>query len=288
MTERPHAPHKAQPHPVRPRKVTPRRVRFDYPTGGRRQYFVNDDLVFSHMVAVLSAMFPEGEDFFVRSVRHYRDRIADPELLEQVKGFIGQELTHGREHRELNGRLQDMGYPTRRVDRHVKQLLSVVWQRLPHKTSLAVTAALEHYTATIAETLLTDPEALALLGASDVSPMLLWHALEESEHKSVAFDVYRSTGGPEWLRIRVMELASLIFWTEVVLQTTRSLARDRAAYNPVRLARSLNDLRKSPFFSADAIRRYRSYTRPGFHPDEWDASDVIARWNAELFGGAQA
>jgi predicted metal-dependent hydrolase len=192
-------------------------------------------------------------------------------------------VTHSREHRVLNERLDAMGYPTKRVDRHVRQLLWTVDKVLPRKAALAATAALEHYTATFAETLLSDPKAQAMLGDSQVRPMLLWHALEEAEHKSVAFDVYRSSGGSEPMRIAIMEVASAIFWTEVLVQTTRSLLRDRATYNPVTLLRSLNFVRSQPFFGLAAIRRYNSYNRPGFHPDDWEASALIERWNAELF-----
>ena len=47
----------------------PRRVRFDMPAGTGRQHFVDGDLVMSRFVSTLSATFPEGEDFFIRSVR---------------------------------------------------------------------------------------------------------------------------------------------------------------------------------------------------------------------------
>ena len=95
--------------------VRARRIRFSYPTGSLERHFVDGDLVMSHVVAHLSALFPEGEDFFVRSVRRFADQITDPELQSRVQGFIGQEVTHGREHRALNERLQEMGYPTRRM-----------------------------------------------------------------------------------------------------------------------------------------------------------------------------
>src|SRR5206468_11517936 len=108
------------PRPVPVRSVRTRRIAFAYPPAALDRHYVKGDLVMSHVVSVLSAMFPEGEDFFVRSVRHYADRVTDPELKKQVAGFIGQEVTHGREHRALNERLQEMGYPTRRVDRMVK------------------------------------------------------------------------------------------------------------------------------------------------------------------------
>ena len=110
--------------------VRARRIRFAYPTGSLQRHFVDGDLVMSHVVAHLSAVFPEGEEFFVRSVRHYADQITDPELKSQVQGFIGQEITHGREHRALNERLHQMGYPTRRVDRMVHRNLKRFDRRL--------------------------------------------------------------------------------------------------------------------------------------------------------------
>lgn len=268
------------------RPIRARRVHFEYPAGTKRQYYVRDDLVMSHIVSVLSAMFPEGEQFFIRSVREFSDQITDPVLRQQVKGFIGQEVTHGREHQHLNERLAEMGYPTARIDRHVRQLLLGVEKLLGKKVSLATTAALEHYTATLAETLLTSPRAQRLLGESETRQMLLWHALEESEHKAVAFDVYRNIGGSEPMRIVVMDIASAIFWTEVIMQSLRSLAGDRSAYNLPRLARSVADLRKLPFLGPTPRKRMLSYHRVGFHPDEWDASALIDRWSAELFGAA--
>ena len=93
------------------RDVHTRRIRFAYPESGLHKHYVDGDLVMSHVVAVLSATFPPGEDFFVRSVRNFSDKITDPELKRQVAGFIGQEVTHGREHRELNRRAARDGLP---------------------------------------------------------------------------------------------------------------------------------------------------------------------------------
>ena len=197
------------------RSVRTRRIAFSYPPASLERHYVNGDLVMSHIVSVLSAMFPPGEDFFVRSVKRHADQVTDPELKEQVAGFIGQEVTHGREHRELNKRLQEMGYPTHRVSRMAKAGLLRNERLLPPKVQLAMTAALEHYTATLAETLLTDERAQQLLGESEVRSMLLWHALEESEHKAVAFDVYRQAVGDERLRIRIMRFTTFAFLSAV-------------------------------------------------------------------------
>jgi hypothetical protein len=270
--------------PVPPRTVRTRRIAFAYPPASLDRHYVNGDLVMSHVVSVLSAMFPEGEDFFVRSVRHYADRVTDPELKQQVAGFIGQEVTHGREHRALNERLQQMGYPTRRVDRMVKAGLKRNERLFPHKVQLAITAALEHYTAALAETLLTDPRAQELLGESEVRSMLLWHALEESEHKAVAFDVFQQVVGDEHVRVRTMRFITAAFIFAVIGHTLLSLAGDRAAYNPRRLVTSLAALRHSPFLSREVVQRIRDYNRVGFHPDDHDATALLDHWRAELFG----
>lgn len=272
---------RAVPH----RDVRTRRIRFSYPEGSLRRHYVDGDLVMSHVVAVLSATFPPGEDFFVRSVRSFKDDVTDPELKQQVRGFIGQEVTHGREHRELNQRLQRMGYPTRRVSRFVKGSLLDADKRIPARMRLAYTAALEHYTATIAEALLRKPAAQALLGDTEVRSILLWHALEESEHKAVAFDVYRAAGGSERMRIWGFRIMTVGLLGVVFVGTTLSmLFTDRSTYNPVRLVRSVARLRHSPFLERDVIDHLRAYSQPGFHPDDFDSGELLQRWTAELFG----
>ncbi|ORV39614.1 metal-dependent hydrolase [Mycolicibacter engbaekii] len=264
--------------------VQPRRIRFNYPVAALDRHFVQGDLVMSHVIAHLSAVFPAGEDFFIRSVRRYADQITDPDLKEQVKGFIGQEVTHGREHRALNERLQEMGYPTRKVDRLVDRRQQAIERRFSPLTCLAITAALEHFTAVFAETLLSDERAQAVLGTSEVRSMLLWHAIEESEHRSVAFDLYRAVGGDETRRIRTMRIIRFSFPLAVLANTLISLFGDRAAYNPVRLVRSFAALRHSPFLTRTVFSRLGEYLRPGFHPDDHDNTALLEHWEAELFG----
>ncbi|GAA3225576.1 metal-dependent hydrolase [Actinocorallia longicatena] len=270
--------------PVPERTVRVRRVRFAYPRGSLRRHYVGGDLVMSHIVAVLSATFPPGEDFFIRSVRHYSDRITDPELKKQIKAFIGQEVVHGREHDVLNRTLREMGYPTHRVDRFVERALAFGDRIMPPRVRLGQTAAFEHWTATLAECVLSDPRARELLGDTEVRRVLLWHALEESEHKAVAFDVYRAVGGSERMRRRTMVEASFGLLAVVVIGTFLSLLGDRAAYDPRRLFRSLAALRRNPFLDPAVRARLRAYNRPGFHPDDFDATELLERWRAELFG----
>ncbi|MEV0549076.1 metal-dependent hydrolase [Nocardia salmonicida] len=266
------------------RVVRARRIQFSYPTGTLDRHFVDGDLVMSHVIAYLSATFPEGEDFFVRSVRRFAGDITDSELKSQIQGFIGQEVTHGREHRALNERLQDMGYPTRRGDSTTRRILIRYERFFSPLTCLAITAALEHFTAVFAETLLSDERAQALLGSTEVRSMLLWHAIEESEHRAVAFDAYRAAGGTERRRIWAMRGISASFFTAIVVNTTLSMLGDRATYNPIRLVRSLGAIPHSPFLTRAVQRRVGAYTKRGFHPDDSDNTALLEHWTAALFG----
>jgi predicted metal-dependent hydrolase len=274
-----------QPAPVvPPRDVKTRRLAFDYPEADLPKYFAEGDLIASHMIAMLSAFFPEGEDFFVRSVRNYRDQITDPELKKQVGGFIGQEAIHGREHRRFNERLAHHGYPTRFVDRRTKIGLDRLAKRAPQTVQLAVTAALEHYTATIAEVLLRDERAQNLSSVPEVRHIFLWHAVEESEHKSVAFDVYQAVCGDQTLRIRTMKVTTWIFLGGLIVNTLMSLAKDPTTYRPRRLWSSIKALRDNPFFTRQVWGRLTDYNRRDFHPDDHDTAELLARWREELFG----
>jgi len=267
------------------RKIQTRRISLDESFQDVPRHFARDgDLMLSHLAAALSAVFPDGEDFFVRSVRRFRDEITDPELKRQVAGFIGQEAMHGREHRVFNQRLDELGYPTKRVEWLTKRGLAIRERALSAKSNLAVTAALEHFTATLAELVLSSEETRDLFGHQAVRDLFVWHALEESEHKAVAFDVYKSVGGTERMRVMTMNLFRYGFVLAMAAQMIVSLLGDRATYRPGNLRRSWRTFRRSPVLSKEIWLRLRDYNRPDFHPDDSDTNELVERWRKELFG----
>jgi predicted metal-dependent hydrolase len=249
-----------------------------------RHFAQEGDLILSHLAAALSAVFPDGEDFFVRSVRRFRDQVTEPELKRQVAGFIGQEAVHGREHRAFNSRLDALGYPTKRVERFVRKGLAVRERILSPKSNLAATAALEHFTATLAELVLTNEAARDLFGHEAVRDLFVWHALEESEHKAVAFDVYRAVGGTERMRVWTMKVIRIAFLVGIVVQMVLSLAKDPATYERGRLRRSLQGIGGSKLASRQLWDQLREYDRPGFHPNDRDTNALVEHWRAALFG----
>jgi len=267
------------------RKVPTRRISFEESLQTVPRHFAADgDLIASHVAAALSAVFPDGEDFFVRSVRRFRDQISDPALKRQVTGFIGQEAMHGREHRAFNGRLAQLGYPTKQVERITKFGLQLRERILSGKSNLAATAALEHFTATLAELLLTSEETRASFGHEEVRNLFVWHALEESEHKAVAFDVYKAVGGTERMRVFTMNALRYGFVLGMSVQVLFSLIGDRATYRPGNLLASWRRFRQSPLVSRAVWAQLKDYNRPDFHPDDRDTTQLVEQWRTELFG----
>lgn len=266
------------------RDIPTRRIDFGFGEVDLHRHFMAGDLVSSHVVAVLSCLFPEGEDFFVQSVRNYRDQIIDPELSAQVKGFIGQEAIHGREHRAFNSALGDLGYPVRFLDGRVRILLSILAKVAPKSYQLALTAALEHYTATLAEILLTTEFLDTDTDIAEVRELFYWHAIEENEHKSVAFGVFQAVCGKERVRVNIMRATTVGFLMAIISGTVVSLAFDPDARDMTRLRSSFSKLRRNPLLTRRTVALIREYNRRGFHPEDRDTTALLTTWRERLFG----
>ena len=148
---------------------------------------------------------------------------------------------------------------------------------------LAITCALEHYTAILGEQLLATGAHQEAIDTS-VRPLWLWHALEEAEHKAVAFDVYQTVSGSYALRTSVMLATSLIFFAAIGVFYVRLLARDGRLFEPRSWARTLLFLWAKPGLFRKLVPGFLQYFRPGFHPNDHDSSADLARMQARLFG----
>ncbi len=264
------------------RKVTTRRYAFDHDSVGPDRHWLDDDLIGSHLIAALSGVIPPGERMFADAVREQR-RHVDGRLQEQIKGFIGQERVHQREHDAFNHALAGLGYPTAGIDR-ASQITFDLVKRLPARTQVAFAAAVEHFTAVIAEHSLEEDQ-LAKWQMSEASrAFLAWHLVEELEHRAVAFDVMQAMGVGEVERILAMRLAVAMMFPSVVGGLLVSLAGDRDTWRPWRLARSLDRFRHSAIARRSMLRDLLAWNRPGFHPDQRSIDGLLERWNEALFG----
>lgn len=243
-----------------------------------------DDAYRTTVLNALSLLFPEGEKFFVDSVKQHRDRVKSPALRHDVTGFIGQEAMHGKEHRAFNELLVAHGYTAApAIDAKLRKFLRLVRRTLSPKSQLAATCALEHFTAILAERLLADRAMREEIHAS-VRPLWLWHALEESEHKAVAFDVYRQAGGGYARRIAIMMLTTAVFFAAQALAHARLMAQREILLRPWTWLRGITRMWIYPGYFLRLVPAYLAYYRPGFHPDDRDTRALLETWERELFG----
>lgn len=227
----------------------------------------------------LSVFFPKGEAFFIESVKAHKHLVADEQLLQDIARFCAQEGIHAREHDRYNAMLRRQGYPVEALEARVERVLARARRVLPRRAWLSATAALEHFTATMANELLDDPRMLE--GAHPVMRALWrWHAAEEVEHRAVAFDVYRAANGPYVERCATMLIATAIFWPLVLDQQIRMMRADGVAGS----FEEWRDLLGFLFVEPGGLRRmwiqWLDYFRPDFHPLDGDTG-ALAGWKAE-------
>lgn len=221
----------------------------------------------------VNLLFPPGERFFVRSVKHFLDQIEDPELRVAIKGFFGQEGRHARAHDEFNAVLRAQGFELDRFLGHYERLLAWLEAHTPPKLNLAVTAAAEHFTAILAEGAFT--HGVLDNAAPELRALLAWHAAEEIEHKAVAFDVLRTVDPSYALRIAGLVYATVTLggfwaWGAVTLMRQDQLG-------PVGAWRTLGRMpRRDPIVRRVFLRGIRQYLARDFHPSH-NANEQIAR-----------
>jgi uncharacterized protein len=257
--------------------ITPRHPTFDLRTALAADWHSNDPFKTAFFNA-LSLTFPVGEKYFIDSVRAFEDHIDDPKLQRDVRGFIGQEAVHRREHRAYNMLLcATRGYA--RGPKFETSLQARVDGRAHHSaySSLMETVCFEHLTAILAHGLLTDPHWLDGADAT-LKSMWQWHAVEEAEHKAVTFDVYRAVGGDmERLQIALPFVTRQMF-ADIFTGMRLMLSADGHQLNPLIWARGLAWLFGWNGVLRSLVRQWREFRRPGFHPWNHDNRERISQW----------
>ena len=272
----------AQPHwqatPTDGSGLTVRNLRFGRDEKRRRGV----DPVASAWFAALSASFPRGEAMFIDAVKAHRDGVPE-NLAAEIRDFIRQEVNHSREHIAFNRAVADAGYDLAKIDERVKSLVEMT-QSKPPIIQLAITCALEHFTAMFAHEFLKNPASLASAGMGDPA-LWLWHSVEEIEHKAVAFDTMQHatrdwSGWKRWkLRSLIMVLVSFRFLKNRTTDAKELLAQDgitgwRATW------KLWSYLLGKPGILRKIFPSWLGYFRPGFHPWDHDDRHLIAEWEA--------
>lgn len=260
--------------------ITPRDRRF-----GREErpgrWWMNNDPVATAFFNALSITFPKGEAFFVEAVKANREGVS-ARLAEEIRAFTIQEVIHSREHVVFNRAVTDAGYDTRKLDARVDEMMAIANER-PAVVRLCSTMVLEHYTAILASLILKYPKLFETTDA-DQANLWRWHAVEEIEHKGVAYDTWnhatREWSG--WRRWKVRALMMLVisnnFWRHRIEGTLELLRQDGITGWKAKM-RVARFLLLSPGIMRRMFWSWLAYFKPGFHP--WDHDDRALIQRAE-------
>lgn len=239
------------------------------------RHWYGGDPFATHFLNALSSNFPFGEAFFVRSVRRYLDRIEDPGRREEIRRFAGQEAQHSRVHDEHMALLVQQGYGALATRNRFFDRILRWHNRNTPRLSLAMTASLEHMTTILARRLLSGEDRWTRAMHPEMARLWRWHALEEAEHKSVAFDVLMTVAPAHWLRVLAMVLNSFDLASEVLQRMIYMLWKDGLLFD----ASVWNGGRRFLFGSQGFLRGtgpdYLAWYRADFHPEDIDDRAMI-------------
>ena len=253
------------------------RSNLDFKLNEIPRYWFGGDPFITRMFDALSLTFPDGERYFIQSIRLFRDQITDPDLQQRVADFIRQEAQHGIAHDKMNQVMRDQGMP---VDVFIERLNKVFKFELEKRSpqyNIAMTAAAEHLTALMAETFYGKKSTLAE-GHPYVRALFAWHAIEEMEHRDVAFDVMKDVAKtPEWLRKATLLNTTVLMFGFTIYRANVMLKHD--GFSPFERLR-LNIKGLPWFFGKHGTltrmsKQYKDWFKKDFHPSQ---HPVIAQY----------
>ncbi|WP_312968497.1 metal-dependent hydrolase [Acinetobacter gerneri] len=248
------------------------------PKAIRRHFFANSPIM-SHLLTALSSTFPIGEQFFVHSVRNVRDKVSDEKLQAQIAVFIGQEAMHSKAHADFNDAWRRDDYNLDRFQAWLARQDKFIKSTHP-KLQLAVTCAFEHFTALLGGYILRNPEVLSTLD-DDAIKLWVWHAIEEIEHRAVAFDVYQAVYADDKVRRRVMRNVTTGFASLTFYSASRLFMQDWKKSVP-KIMGNAHGIYLISKMLISLIPEYLSYYKDDFHPSEIDYSKIVAYWKERL------
>ena len=274
-----------------------RRMNFEFESVP--EYWMNGSAGLTHFMTALSALFPAGEMFFIDSVRAVRQHPSikdNAELQKEISAFIGQEAMHTQEHEDFNASAQKYGHDVATLDRYTDRAIQTTRKVFAflgkpvgitqEMVDLTATTALEHFTATIASQLLVNNYIQELMSDETMKTMWLWHAIEENEHKAVAYDVFEGVFG-KGVKSYLLRTGSLVA-AMAILFCVQSYFVLRLLQQDKQLNRAaLKDIYTYAYSPSKGIitgmaREMIMYFKPGFHPNHHDTDALLEKWKLKL------
>ena len=274
-----------------------RRMNFEFESVP--EYWMNGSAGLTHFMTALSALFPAGEMFFIDSVRVVRQHPSikdNVELQKEISAFIGQEAMHTQEHEGFNAFAQKYGHDVATLDRYTNRAIQTTRKVFAflgkpvgitqEMVDLTATTALEHFTATIASQLLVNNHIQELMSDETMKTMWLWHAIEENEHKAVAYDVFEGVFG-KGIKSYLLRTGSLVAAMSILF-CVQSYFVFRLLQQDKQLNRAaLKDIYTYAYSPSKGIitgmaREMIMYFKPGFHPNHHETDALLEKWKLKL------
>ena len=264
-------------------EVRPRDIHFSMESA-RGHYWLGGDPVGTAVLNGLSLTFPDGEKLFMDAVRHFRGKVSG-QLAEDVRHFLAQEAMHSREHHALNAIIDRSKYPVDEILGRIRDRIAFNRSKGPYAMLLS-TIALEHFTAMMADMHMKN-RGLFAKADPEIARLWRWHALEETEHKAVAFDVFLEVT-KHWspLKRYLLRCWSMIY---ITFNFTRNIASHATCllqadgYSEAEARKAVSRfLWRDPGIFRQGWRSYFAWYRPGFHPWDLDNRAALAEWRAEF------
>lgn len=252
-----------------------RRMRFPYPESASGHWNPARP-EFSHIVNAASLSMPFLEPYLIDTMRKAKERITDPQLLKDVDLYIAQEATHFRQHQQWNKRLADMGYKS--VPKHEAQLkedYDAFAKSRSFTFNIAYAEGFEAMGLTVGHMLVEDREYL--MGNADpaVASLVLWHFVEEIEHKTVTFDVFKALDGRYWWRIYGLAYATThIFFR--TWQAYRQLLIEDGRWSSLKNRLTLYGLLARMF--RKLLPRLARILKPSYDPRQVEDPSWVKQW----------
>ena len=242
----------------------------------------------------LSIFLTFGEDLVIDTARHHRQFVKDEALKARVTALIGQEAIHSKLHNEFNDAIVELDYPVRLYRFLGEQFFDHIFLRFPQPLKLSLMAGIEHFTAVLAEYMMAHEQNFYFSDDAKTRALWMWHMLEESEHKDVAYDVYQTLNGNYALRISGFFLAyftilGLIPFAATLVPVLRKPQEMLTSkfWKDTRRGIKLVFSPKDGVFGSTQGRIF-DYLRTNFHPNDHDASAYFEYYEKKLLseGGA--
>ncbi len=270
-------------------KIIPiRHMKFDFDHRKIDPKFYLKAELASAYFASLSIFLTYGEDLVIDTARYHRDMVQDPLLKQRVTSLIGQEALHSKLHEELNDAFLQADLPVKLFRFLAHHVFEYGFNRLPQPMKLSLMAGIEHFTAVLAEYMMNHEEIFFKSQDEKQRAIWMWHMLEESEHKDIAYDVFQHLSGNYALRVAgffpaLITILVLISAASLVVPFYRkpsnliNLSYYKDMYRSAGLIFGLKD-----GVYGSTLGHIFDYLRPSFHPNDHDTSAFLEYYKEKL------